>query len=212
MIISKHNLRILIITNVLRLFLSYYIIFKVNFKTDFNNILKCYLLFFPTGIDDIDSVYPVLLKLFKIDKNITLKKPPIKFLKKIYNYFNFFTISQNFKDYYIIPDKINDLISNWSFFIYLKKENILDNFETNLLFLLLLNRNFGLFLYFFKQTRLLKKLNIDKKLFFYFPDYSIFFYFYFLIIKKYNKKRKNSHLLLITLLKLSNEYYLHVNK
>ena len=148
MIISKHNLRILIITNILRLFLSYYIIFKVNFKTDFNNILKCYLLFFPAGIDDIDSLYPALFNLLK--KNEKDKN------KKTFDVFGPIKNSNTFKDYYNIPDKINDSISSWSFFIYLKKENIFDNFETNLLFLLLLNRNFGLSLYFFKQTKLLQ--------------------------------------------------------
>ena len=165
-----------------------------------NNILKCYLLFFSGGIDDLDSFYPTLFNLFKIKSN---KKSLFKSLGPIKN-------SSFFGDYYNIPDKINDLISNWSFLIYLKRKKILDNFDINILRAVLLNRSFGLFLYFFKKSKILRKLKIDKNIFFYFPDFFSIFSLYFLILKIYDKKKRKGVILLLVFLKFTHEYYLHI--
>ena len=64
MVISKHNLRILTFFNIIRFICSYYLIFKTNW----NDILKAYILFFSLGLDDLDSSYPFILGLYKIDK------------------------------------------------------------------------------------------------------------------------------------------------
>lgn len=195
--ISDRNLRILLFTNILRFILSLYVIFK----TKLNYILKCYLLFFSGGIDDLDSLYPTLFNLFKTEKNN----------KSSLNIFGPSKNSNIFGDYYNIPDKVNDLISNWSFLIYLRRNKILDDFDINLLKAVLFSRSYGLFLYFLKNTKILRKLNIDKKIFFYFPDLFSIFSLYLLVLKKYNKKRKTGMLVILFLLKLTHEYYLHVN-
>lgn len=186
MSISKNDLNVLITFNILRCFLSYFIIFK----TDINIIVKCYILFFSGGLDSLDSTYPKKLGLYKED--------------------TVFNLNKGFGDYYRIPDKINDILSNWSFFVYLNREKILDNFEINLLRTVLINRSIGLFLYFLKNAHFLRKFKISSHMFFYFPDYFSIFSMYFLILKKYDKKRKTGVFVLLILFKLTQEYYLHV--
>ena len=167
MIISKNNLKVLTCSNILRFISSYYVIFK----TEWNDILKAYILFFFLGLDDLDSRYPFILGLYKIDK------------KYINNRFSF-KASTFFKDNYIILDKINDLSANWMFMYYLNKNKKLTETQLTILFTVLINRTWGTLLYFFKNK--IKLLKINRNIFFFFPDYFSLYSMIFLISEKYN--------------------------
>ncbi len=75
--------------------------------------MKTCLLFLPFGLDDLDSQYP-----FNLGFYITEKK------NILFNGY-ILDISKQEKDYYYIPDKINDVIAYWMFFYYLKSNNLL---------------------------------------------------------------------------------------
>ena len=98
--ISRHNLAVLISANLLRIGLSLILIFQTNW----NNIVKIYLLFFPFGLEFIDGVYPGLFKILKPEKG-----------KKCYMYafgMKMIDLPICFFPWYDILDKIYHLDSN----------------------------------------------------------------------------------------------------
>lgn len=194
MVISKRNLRILIFFNILRFFCSYYLIFN----TEWSDILKSYILFFSLGLDDLDSRYPFILGLYKINK------------KYITNRFSF-NASGFFKDYYIILDKLNDLSSNWMFLYYLDTNKKLPETQLTILCAVLANRTWGSILYFLKNTKYLKGLKIRRNIFFFFPDYFSLYSIIFLIAKKNDwiSNQITAIIIISTVIKNFQEYMLH---
>ena len=156
-------------------------------------------MFFPGGWDDLDSSYPFILGLYKIDKEY------------ITNRFSF-KASTFFKDNYIILDKINDLASNWMFLYYLDTNKKLSQGKLTILCTVLVNRTWGSILYFLKNTKYLKKIKIRRSIFFSFPDYFSIYSIIFFISQNnnWNLNQTTTVIIIASIIKNIQEYILHV--
>ena len=193
MIISQQNWKRILLFNIIRFICSYTLIFKI----DWDDIVKTYILFFSGGLDDIDSRYPFLFNLYNVKKKYRLPFPANGTVKA-------------FGDYYVIPDKINDLSTNWMFMYYLNKNKKLTETQLTILCTVLINRTWGTLLYFFKNK--IKILKIKRNIFFFFPDYFSLYSMIFLISKKYNWKLDQLTVIIIvaSIIKNIQEFLLHV--
>ena len=182
-----NNYTILWTFSVLRGLLGYLLIFHTNW----NLILKTYLLFFPLGLDDLDSVYPYLLNLYKSQFSWSVEV---------------------LGDLYIILDKINDIFAAWMMFYYIYQfhRNTLQSFHIWILLGVLLYRTWADLLYVFKSK--LKILTISESIFVIVPDLFSVYLMSFLVQLQFDWEFSWVILGCVTILKLAQEYYLHIGK
>ena len=190
--ISRHNLAVLISANLLRIGLSLILIFKTNW----NNVIKTYLLFFPLGLEFVDGFYPDKLNLLKPEKG-----------KKCYHYLYTTKIlsgSSCYFPWYDILDKISDLIVSWAFLINIYNKKLLSPLEIFILFAVLYWRTIGdtVFWSTLKQSILLV-----------FPNFFDIFCMSFFLVKDLKLKRVWWYVLLIIsiIVKIFLEWRMHAN-
>ena len=148
-------------------------------------MFKVWLLYFsPLGGEGFDFFY---LRLFKLVKKINID-PPLDVQLHVR------ALGLDNNDKYTIPDKISDLFSNIIFYDYLKKKNYSNNYLLLSLFVII-NRGFGCFIYFFRNKFIFPPVKIDRKVFFYYPEFSSFLFLCLPLVQ--NKKIPNILLLML---------------
>ena len=190
--ISRHNLAVLISANLLRIGLSLILIFQTNW----NNIVKTYLLFFPFALESVDGAYPSLFKILKPEKD-----------KKCYNYIYGHKVinpSSCFSPWYDILDKISDLIVSWAFLFKIYKDRLLSPLEVFMLFAVLYWRTVGDTVFW---------STLDKRILLVFPNFFDLFCMSFFLVKDLKLRRAWWYVFIIIsiLVKIYQEWRMHAN-